>query len=118
MRKTWADYGIDSKRKFQLKKYCKYAKGKDLELITKAAYKTQSDIAEFLILSVTKKLSYDKLIEMWELKKINRIPCGRTDFYGYRRYFYYLLDVNLRENMKNGTKFTRKCEIIETNKYI
>ncbi len=39
-------------------------------------------------LSVQRKLSYDHLKFDW---KLGRIPAGRSDFYGYRRLFFYNL---------------------------
>lgn len=53
-------------------------------------------ISEYILLSVTKNLSYDDLERMWTLKEIERIPIGRSDFYGYRRLFYSLMDKELR----------------------
>ena len=49
-------------------------------------------IKPWIILSVTKSKSYDALKIKWQLKEIEQMPCCRTDFYGFRRKFYYNLD--------------------------
>lgn len=49
-------------------------------------------IAEFIILSATKDLSFDKLEFT---TKWGRIACGRSDFYSYRRRFYSNLSKEL-----------------------
>lgn len=50
-------------------------------------------VAEFILLSVMKNLSYDH-IEYHE--KLGRCPIGRTDFYGIRRLFFHYLDCALK----------------------
>ena len=52
-------------------------------------------ITEFIILSATKDLSFDKI----EFNtKWGRISCGRSDFYSYRRRFYSNLSKELNSN--------------------
>lgn len=52
-------------------------------------------ITEFIILSATKDLSFDKI----EFNtKWGRISCGRSDFYSYRRQFYSNLSNELNSN--------------------
>ena len=46
----------------------------------------------WILLSVTKGWSYDFMIIKWELRELEHAPVGKTDFYGYRRKFYYNLD--------------------------
>lgn len=70
--------------------------GRYATMARQAAYTANKDIAEYLLLSATENLSYDELQKMWELKKIERMVCCRTDFYGYRRLFYSLFDRELR----------------------
>lgn len=53
-------------------------------------------IAENILLSVRGSKSYDALRAKWELKKIEHMACCRTDFYGYRRLFYSIMDRELR----------------------
>lgn len=53
----------------------------------------------WILLSVTKNLSYDRL----EYSKLGRIPVSRTSFYRYRKLFYRNLDALLKENIKSET---------------
>lgn len=71
---------------------------KDCEIIEQAAIAAGGDIGihQYILKSVTNDLSYN-FVEYDE--KLGRIPVGRTDFYGYRRLFYYYLD-----SIKNGDK--------------
>lgn len=94
-RHSWQYYRISKERYRQLTEYIQsdiYA-----NVARQAAHTASKDIAEYLLLSVTENLSYDELQKMWELRKIKRMPCCKTDFYGYRRYFYHLLDESLKE---------------------
>lgn len=53
-------------------------------------------IAEHILLSIKKNLSYEGLEKLWGRGEIDRIPYCRTDFYGIRRYFYHLFDLEIR----------------------
>ncbi len=53
-------------------------------------------LMEWIVMSVTKKRSYDCLEYD---RQLGRIPCGRTDFYGFRRKFYNNLDTMLKEDI-------------------
>lgn len=97
-RYTWQHYGITKARYRMLTEYIhsdRYA-----SLASQAAHRANKDIAEYILLSVTQNKSYDALRVKWELKEMERIPYCRTDFYGIRRYFYYLFDLELRKNGK------------------
>lgn len=99
---TWSDYGLsDKKYRKNLKHICKDGKYKDI--VRSAAYQSNKDIAEFLIKSVTKNKSWDDLEFDFEL---GRICVGRTDFYGYRRLFYFNFDKALKsvQNKSNNVK--------------
>ena len=63
---------------------------KDCEMIEQAAIAAAPEIYQYIIKSVSKDLPY-RYIEYDE--KLGRIPCGKTDFYGYRRLFYHFLDM-------------------------
>lgn len=93
-RHSWEHYGISKDRYRQLTEYIQ--SGRYASVARHAAHTTNKDIAEYILLSVTENLSYDELQKMWELKKIERMACCRTDFYGYRRLFYYLFDLKVR----------------------
>lgn len=60
----------------------------DCEMIEEAAELTSKELAPFLLKSVTQDLTYE-LLEFDE--ELGRIPVGKTDFYGYRRRFFYYL---------------------------
>lgn len=88
---TWEEYGISRKRYKELKEICR--SGKEEDRVMQAAQKANCDIADYIVKSVKKDKSYEK-IEYDNM--LGRIPCGRTDFYGYRRLFYHLLDEDLK----------------------
>lgn len=87
-------YGITDEREEELTKIIR--SGRYASMARQAAHTANKDIEEYILLSVTENLSYDELRKMWELKKIERMACCRTDFYGYRRLFYSLFDRELR----------------------
>lgn len=93
-RHSWQYYGISKERYRKLTEYIQ--SGRYASVARQAAHIANKYIAEYLLLSVTENLSYDELQKMWELKKIERMACGRSDFYGYRRLFYSLFDKELR----------------------
>ena len=94
-------YGISKERYRQLTEYIQ--SGRYAPLVSQAAHTANETIAEYIILSITQNKSYDALRVKWELKEMEQIPYCRTDFYGIRRYFYYLFDLEVRkeECMKN-----------------
>ena len=100
-RHSWRYYGITKERYRQLTEYIQ--SGKYAYFASQAAYAANEEIAEYILLSVKENKSYDTLGVKWELKEMERIPYCRTDFYGIRRYFYYLFDLEVRkeECMKN-----------------
>lgn len=93
-RHSWKYYGISKERYRQLTEYIR--SGKYVSLASQAAHRASKNIAEYLLISVTENLSYDELQKMWELKKIERMACCRTDFYGYRRLFFANFDKEMR----------------------
>lgn len=85
---SFEDYGISGARYTELRNGCRageYAHN----VLVQACAGIPKEIAVFIIKSVEKNKSYDRLEYDAEL---GRIPCGRTDFYGYRRLFYYNLN--------------------------
>lgn len=100
-RHSWQYYGISKERYRQLTEYIQ--SGRYASLASQAAHRANETIAEYILLSVKENKSYDALRVKWELKEMERIPYCRTDFYGIRRYFYYLFDLEVRkeECMKN-----------------
>lgn len=92
-RASWEEYGLSDKA-YRKELYIMCRSKKYENLVRQAAYKANAEIAEFLIKSVMEDKSYENVEYAEEL---GRIPCGRTDFYGYRRLFYHLFDL---DNMK------------------
>lgn len=89
-RVTYNSYGISKKQYKSMKEMCR--SGKNIDMIKRAADRTNRDIAAYLIKSVTEGKSYDTL----EFdQRLGRIPCGRTDFYAFRRLFYFYLKQEL-----------------------
>lgn len=68
----------------------------DCALIEKAAECTSAELAPYILKSVTQDITYEYLEYDEEL---GRIPVGKTDFYGYRRRFFYYL-----QKMRIGDK--------------
>ncbi len=93
VRASWGDYGITDERRLELKKIARsdeYA-----GMVFSAALAADRMAAGHIILSVTKKFSYEKL-EFHE--RLGRCPLGRTDFYGTRRLFFHYLDMALKSS--------------------
>lgn len=87
-------YGISKAREKQLTECIQ--SGRYAPVARQAARTANKDISEYLYMSIEKDLSYDDLERMWTLKEIERIPVGRSDFYGWRRYFISIFDRGLR----------------------
>ena len=99
-RHSWQHYGISKERYRQLTEYIQ--SGRYASLALQAAHIANKDIAEYILLSVKESLSYEGLQRLWDLKKIERMACGRSDFYGWRRYFMHLFDLEIRRIEKCG----------------
>ena len=91
-RYPWSHYGITKERYRQLTEYIQ--SGRYSSLASQAAHTANETIAEYLIKSIVENKSYDKL-EFDD--KLGRICYGRTDFYGCRRFFYHLFDLELKK---------------------
>ena len=94
-RYPWEYYGISKQRHKQLT--AMMLSGEYAALVSAAAHTANKDIAEYILLSVREKLSYDGLQRLWDLREIERMACGRSDFYGYRRYFYHIFNGKVKE---------------------
>lgn len=73
-----------------------YVAGKYSPEILSKACKGFEFLKLWIILSVTKNKSYDKI----EYSELGRIPASRTSFYRYRRLFYYNLNALLKGECK------------------
>lgn len=104
-RKSWDDYGISKERYAELRSSCRTGEyGRNV--LVQACTGIPEEIAIFIIKSVQKGKSYDFLEFDLEL---GRIPCGRTDFYGYRRAFYYNLDcLQDKQKSRKGAKMNSR----------
>ncbi len=91
-RHSLAYYGLTDERVEELEKLIQ--SGKYASLASQAAHTANKTIAEYIIKSIVENKSYDKL-EFDD--KLGRICYGRTDFYGCRRFFYHLFDLELKK---------------------
>lgn len=96
-RPSFEELGICKERYLELRSGC--AAGKYSCRTLSKACRGLEFIKPWIILSVTKSKSYDLI----EYSEMGRIPIGRSDFYGYRRRFYYNLDCLLREEQENAS---------------
>lgn len=93
-RNSWQYYGITKERYMQLTGYIQ--SGRYASLASQTAHRANETLAEYILLSVKKNLSYEGLEKLWARGEIERITYCRTDFYGVRRYFYHLFDLEMR----------------------
>lgn len=91
-RASWDKYGINRERYIELRTAIR--SGRYTDLVKSAAYTANESIAEYILLSVIQNKSYEGVEYV---DGLGRIPCGRTDFYGYRRLFYHLMDEELKK---------------------
>lgn len=94
-RHSWQHYGISKERYKQLTEYIQ--SGRYAPVTRQAAHRANETIAEYLIISIAKNKSYDALEKMWARGEIERIPYGKTDFYGIRRYAIHLFDLEMKK---------------------
>lgn len=87
-------YGLTDERVEELERLIQ--SGGYASLALQVAQRANKGIAEYILLSITQNKSYDALRVKWELKEMEQIPYCRTDFYGIRRYFYHLFDLEVR----------------------
>lgn len=89
---TFADYGISRSRQKALGEFCR--ERANLGTVKEAARKADAVLADWLVTSITEKKSFEKVEYT---AKLGRIPCGRTNFYAYKRLLYHLLDEKLKD---------------------
>lgn len=98
-RASWNTYGISRERYKALR--AAVQSGRYANEVRLAADEANASIAQYILISVMKNKSYEG-IEYVE--GLGRIPCGRTDFYGYRRLFYHILDSKIRRIVKDESR--------------
>lgn len=94
-RHPWSYYNISKERYKQLTEYIR--SGKYASLASQTAHRANKTIARYILLSIEKNLSYEGLERLWQLREIERMACGRSDFYGWRREFYGLFNEKIKE---------------------
>ena len=80
-------------------------------MIESAAEETSPQLGKYLLKSVTKDLSYEQLEYDTQY---GRIPVGKTDFYGYRRKFFFILyqkKIGDKQNTRSKYNEVRKKEL-------
>ena len=116
---TWKDYGISTNLQKELKAFClQYGEKKkrgilltDCEMIESAAEETSPQLGKYRLKSVTKDLSYEQLEYDTQY---GRIPVGKTDFYGYRRKFFFILyqkKIGDKQNTRSKYNEVRQKEL-------
>lgn len=93
-RRSLAHYGLTDERVEELTKLVQ--SGRYASLASRTAYMADDEAAEYILLSIEKRLSYEGLDKLYGRGEIGRIPCSRTGFYYTKKYFYSLFDKELR----------------------
>lgn len=91
IRAAWSDYGITRQRYGEL--IALIQSGGYASAAHAAARRASETLAPWILLSLTESRSFDSLEYTEEL---GRMPCGRTDFYGYRRRMMAYFDEEMR----------------------
>ena len=94
-RHPWSYYDISKERYKQLTEYIR--SGEYASIASQAAHRANKMLSSYIIMSIEKNLSYEGLERLWQLKEIERMACGRSDFYGWRREFYGLFNEKIKE---------------------
>lgn len=87
-------YGLTDERVAELVKLIQ--SGRYAALASQAAHRADKDVAEYILLSIKQNLSYDALDKLYARGEVNRIPCSRTGFYYTKKYFFHLMDLEMR----------------------
>lgn len=95
-RLSYEEYGISKERLAELRSGCR-AGIYPSEMLSDACNGFEF-VRQWILLSVTKNRSYDLI----EYSKWGRIPCGRSNFYSFRRRFYYNLDCLIKTGHNNA----------------
>jgi hypothetical protein len=79
---SYTDYGFRNKQEvYRFKSFCRYLKPAELQLLNEIGNESIENkcVVPYLVLSITKQLSYDKLLHY------EQIPMCKKDFYANRR---------------------------------
>lgn len=83
--------GLTPERAREIKQMCRSG-AFDLETLRLACSGELEFISKWLVISVQRNLSFDDLEAASARGEVERIPCGRSNFYSYRRLFFRNLD--------------------------
>lgn len=114
-RKSWEEYGLgDRERRAELRTMAQSSEY--AEIARNCAHIAAPEIERYILLSVTENLSYEGLEKAWARGDIDRMACGKSDFYGYKRFFYHLFDERVKKmtNHEKLAKITGVDEPVET----
>lgn len=96
-------YGLTDERVRELESLIRSG-GAYAAMASQAAHAANETIAEYILTSVRENKSYDALSVKWDLGERERMPYGKTDFYGIRRYFFSIFDKELRRRESDGSR--------------
>lgn len=102
-RHSLGHYGLTDERVRELESLIRSG-GAYADMASQAAHMANEAIAESILLSVMENKSYDALSVKWDLGETERMPYGKTDFYGIRRYFFSIFDKELRRRESDGSR--------------
>lgn len=102
IRAPWVVYGIDKERLRGLQEIVR--SGQYEEIVLDAAHKANELAAAHIILSIMGNLSYESLEARYASGKIEKVPLGRSDFYGVRRLFFRYLNILLKDLQEKERK--------------
>ena len=88
-------YGLTDERVEELEKMIQ--SGRYAALASQVAHTADNDAAEYILLSITKNLSFEGLEKLYGRGEIGKVPCSRTGFYYTKKYFYHIFDEKLKE---------------------
>lgn len=91
-RESWGEYGISKRKRRYLASLVRSRRFGPIAV--QSAYEAGGTIAGHILLSVIQRKSFE---DVEYADGLGRIPCGRTDFYGYRRKFYHIFSKKIRE---------------------
>lgn len=95
-RKSWEEYGLgDRERRTELRNLAQSSEY--AEIARNCAHIAAPEIEGYILLSVTENLSYEGIEKAWARGDIDRMACGKSDFYGYKRFFYHLFDERMKK---------------------
>lgn len=106
IRASWSDYGIDKTRLMELREIVRSDQHE--EMVLTAANKANELAAAHIILATKENLSFESLEARCALNGIEKVPLGRSDFYGTRRLFFHYLDILLKDSQKKEQKGEEK----------